>query len=80
MVDWASTVGRELTAKWLVQDEEGNPLPLSDFGWDAAPADIVNDICTEAQDLYVAWSKTKRRPKVKSEGSSDATSEGTTST
>jgi len=65
MIDWASTVGRQMCAAWLVRDEAGDSLDLDDEGWDAAPADIVDAICTEAQLAYKAWDAA-RRPLVKS--------------
>jgi len=61
MIEWASTVGRQMTAAWLVRDEQGKTLELDDEGWDAAPADIVDAICTEAQLIWKEW-QAKRRP------------------
>jgi hypothetical protein len=65
MIEWASTVGRQMCAGWLVRSDDGDTLDLDDEGWDDAPADIIDAICTEAQLAYKAWDAA-RRPLVKS--------------
>ncbi len=63
MVRWALEVGRQFCKKWLVKDEDGQAVDISD--WSLVDPDITDAICTEAQNRWRDWSR-QRRPLVRS--------------
>ena len=63
--EWASTVGRQMTETWFVRNEQGETITLSDAGWESAPGEIIDAICTQAQEQWSEWQKNRPEPLVK---------------
>lgn len=53
VTDWHVAIGQRYCKAWLVRDEDGAELSVSD--WSKADPDITDAICTEALNRWDEW-------------------------